>query len=117
MSVRPLAGTTDAYREAQQPAVWATEERDGQGEALLCSKVLIATDGSEAAFRAGEYAVRVAGTLGAKLYVLYAVDTHRAFVEGIHYGEAVGELTRAGRADTARVKAHSPTATTSHARS
>ena len=69
------------------------------------SKLLVAVDGSEAALRAGEYSVRLAERLGAKLYALNVVNTHWTFVGGIHYGEAVRELTRTGREATAEIKA------------
>lgn len=68
------------------------------------SKLLVATDGSDAALKAGEYAVRLAERLGAKLYVLNVVNIHWAFVEGVHYGEAVRDLTRSGREATAEIK-------------
>lgn len=41
--------------------------------------VLVATDGSEVSLRAAEYAARLAGGLGAKLFALYVVDEHLAF--------------------------------------
>ena len=56
------------------------------------AKVLLATDGSMASFPAAERAVHLAGQLGAKLYVLYAVDKDRAFHGGIHYGEDLQEF-------------------------
>ena len=65
----------------------------------------MATDGSKASFHAAERAVHLAGHLGAKLYVLYAVDKDRAFHAGIHYGEDLRELERAGKEATEKVAA------------
>jgi nucleotide-binding universal stress UspA family protein len=67
--------------------------------------VLVATDGSEVSLRAGEYAARLAGSLGAKLFVLYVVDEHLLFHSGIHYGEFVARLSEDGREATAKVRA------------
>ena len=61
------------------------------------TRILLATDGSKASFHAAERAVHLAGHLGAKLYVLYAVDKDRAFHAGIHYGEDTQELRRQAR--------------------
>ena len=69
------------------------------------SKLLVAIDGLDAALHAGEYALRLAKSLGAKLYVLNVVNIHWAFVGGVHYGEAVRELTQTGREATAEIKA------------
>jgi nucleotide-binding universal stress UspA family protein len=69
------------------------------------AKVLLATDGSMASFHAAERAVHLAGQLGAKLYVLYAVDKDRAFHGGIHYGEGLQELRKAGEEATEKVAA------------
>jgi nucleotide-binding universal stress UspA family protein len=68
-------------------------------------RILLATDGSKASFHAAERAVHLAGHLGAKLYVLYAVDKDRAFHAGIHYGEDVQELQKAGEEATEKVAA------------
>jgi nucleotide-binding universal stress UspA family protein len=68
-------------------------------------KILISTDGSKASFHAAERAVYLAGHMGAKLYVLYAVDKDRAFHAGIHYGEALRELEKAGKEATEKVAA------------
>ena len=65
--------------------------------------VLVATDGSEVSLRAGEHAARLARTLGARLVALYVVDEDAAFHAGIHYGDAVAELVRAGHQATAKV--------------
>jgi nucleotide-binding universal stress UspA family protein len=43
--------------------------------------------------------------LGAKLYVLYAVDKDRAFHAGIHYGEDLQELQKEGEEATEKVAA------------
>src|SRR5215204_6923268 len=69
------------------------------------TSILLATDGSMASFHAAEQAVYLAGHLGAKLYVLYAVDKDRAFHGGIHYGEALQELRKAGEEATEKVAA------------
>jgi nucleotide-binding universal stress UspA family protein len=68
-------------------------------------KILISTDGSKASFHAAERAVYLAGHMGAKLYVLYAVDKDRAFHAGIHYGEALRELEKSGKEATEKVAA------------
>src|SRR5215216_1225302 len=67
--------------------------------------VLIATDGSEVSLRASEYAARLAGSLGAKLFILYVVDEHLLFHSGIHYGEFVEMLSQEGRQATGKVRA------------
>ena len=67
--------------------------------------VLAATDGSDVSLRAGEYAARLAGGLGAKLFALYVIDERLAFHAGIHYGELVGRLSEDGRDATGRVRA------------
>jgi nucleotide-binding universal stress UspA family protein len=66
--------------------------------------VLVATDGSEASLRAGEYAARLADGLGAKLFALYVVDGRLTFRAGIHYGEFVEMLSQEGREATGRVR-------------
>ena len=67
--------------------------------------VLVATDGSEVSLRAGEYAARLAGSLDAKLFVLYVVDEHLLFHSGIHYGEFVARLSEDGREATGKIRA------------
>ncbi len=69
------------------------------------TRILSATDGSTASFHAAERAVHLAGQLGAKLYVLYAVDKDRVFHGGIHYGEGLQELRKAGEEATEKVAA------------
>jgi nucleotide-binding universal stress UspA family protein len=69
------------------------------------TSILLATDGSMASFHAAEQAVYLAGQMGAKLYVLYAVDKDRAFHGGIHYGEDLQELRKAGEEATEKVAA------------
>ena len=69
------------------------------------TRMLLATDGSKASFHAAEQAVHLAGHLGAKLYVLYAIDKDRAFHAGIHYGEDLQELRKAGDEATEKVAA------------
>lgn len=68
-------------------------------------KILVATDGSKASLHAAERAVYLAGHMGAKLYVLYAIDKDRAFHAGIHYGEDLRELQKAGKEATEKVAA------------
>jgi nucleotide-binding universal stress UspA family protein len=43
--------------------------------------------------------------MGAKLYVLYAIDKDRAFHAGIHYGEDLRELQKDGKEATETVAA------------
>ena len=68
-------------------------------------KILLATDGSKASFHAAERAVYLAGHMEAKLYVLCAVDKDRAFHAGIHYGDDLQELRKAGEEATEKVAA------------
>jgi nucleotide-binding universal stress UspA family protein len=68
------------------------------------SRILIATDGSSCSALAGRHAIYLAEKLGAKLFVLYAVDVARAFRLGVHFGEAVAELERFGEQAVARVR-------------
>jgi nucleotide-binding universal stress UspA family protein len=67
--------------------------------------ILLATDGSKTSFHAAERAVHLARLLGAKLYVLCAVDKDRAFHAGIHYGDDLQELRKAGEEATEKVAA------------
>jgi nucleotide-binding universal stress UspA family protein len=69
------------------------------------TRILVATDGSKASFHAAERVVHLAGHLRAKLYVLYAVDKDRAFHAGIHYGEDLRALEKAGKEATEKVAA------------
>jgi nucleotide-binding universal stress UspA family protein len=55
-------------------------------------KILVGTDGSACSLRAGEYAVYLAGRLGADLIALNVVNIDWAYHAGVHYGEAVTEL-------------------------
>lgn len=68
------------------------------------SKILIPTDGSEYSYYAGEHAVYLAKSLGAKLYILNVVNVDMAFYTGIHYAEGIAELEQAGKAATGRIK-------------
>lgn len=77
----PMAGAPEAYR-----------------------RILVGTDGSDCSARAASHAVYLAAALGARLYVLYSVNAERAFHAGIHFGEAIKELERAGEEATAAVK-------------
>jgi nucleotide-binding universal stress UspA family protein len=81
----------------------ARQEREKMSDSQ--PKILIATDGSKASFYAAERAVYLAGHMGAKLYVLYAIDKDRTFHAGIHYGEALRELKKAGKEATEKVAA------------
>lgn len=60
-------------------------------------RILVGTDGSACSARAASHAIYLAQNLGAKLYVLYAVNVERAFHAGIHFGEAVAELEEFGK--------------------
>jgi nucleotide-binding universal stress UspA family protein len=80
-------------------------QRAETGAAWEGRSVLVATDGSEVSLRAGEYAVRLAGGIGAKLFILYVVDEHLLYHSGIHYGEFVEMLSREGREATGKVRA------------
>jgi nucleotide-binding universal stress UspA family protein len=71
------------------------------------TRILLATDGSKASFHAAERAVHLAGHLGAKLYVLYAVDKDRAFHAGIHRWGHAG-APEAGEEATEKVAALAP---------
>ena len=60
-------------------------------------RILVGTDGSACSARAASHAIYLAQSLGARLYVLYAVNVERAFHAGIHFGEAVAELEEFGK--------------------
>jgi nucleotide-binding universal stress UspA family protein len=60
-------------------------------------RILLATDGSETAMLAARHAVALASKLGAELVVSYVVDTHHAFMSGIHRDEALRELRQDGQ--------------------
>jgi nucleotide-binding universal stress UspA family protein len=87
------------------PASKAAVLQRAQTGALEGRSVLVATDGSEVSVRAGEYAARLAGSLGAKLFILYVVDEQLLFHSGIHYGEFVEMLSQEGREATGKVRA------------
>jgi nucleotide-binding universal stress UspA family protein len=87
------------------PASKARVLERGETGAQEGPAVLVATDGSEVSLRAGEYAVRLADGLGAKLFALYIVDERLAFHGGIHYGELVERLSEEGREATGKVRA------------
>lgn len=61
-------------------------------------KVLVATDGSDLAARAVDYAVALARQSGAALIGVYVVDVSGAFKMGIYGASALEELRRDGRA-------------------
>ncbi|MBA2375829.1 MAG: universal stress protein [Rubrobacteraceae bacterium] len=67
--------------------------------------ILVATDGSEVSLRAGEYAARLAGGLGAKLFVLHVIGERMPLHGGVHYGEFVERLSEEGREATGKVRA------------
>ncbi len=69
------------------------------------TKILVPTDGSKYSYRAGEHAVYLAKTIGARLYVLYVVDTDMAFRSGIHYAEDVSGMEKSGPGATGRIRA------------
>ncbi len=77
----------------------------GETEGFEGPAVLVATDGSEVSLRAAEYAARLAGGLGAKLFALYVVDEHLTFSSGVHYAEFIERLSRDGREATGEVRA------------
>lgn len=67
-------------------------------EPIGYSRILLGTDGSRCSERAARHAVYLAEKLGAELVALNAVDVDLAFrTTGIHFGEAVAELEKAGR--------------------
>lgn len=59
--------------------------------------LLLATDGSQEARLATAHAAYLAKALGAKLSVLYVVNTHNAQSLGVHFAEAVRELKAEGQ--------------------
>lgn len=63
----------------------ATEDR-------YYARLLVVTDGSGPSLRAGEHAVYLAKSLGAKLFVLRVVNKHLAFRSGLYYGMFMAEL-------------------------
>jgi nucleotide-binding universal stress UspA family protein len=67
-------------------------------------KVLVPTDGSDYSYKAGEHAVYLAQLTGARIYVLYVVDTDMAFRSGIHYAEDVCGLEKSGPDITGKIK-------------
>jgi nucleotide-binding universal stress UspA family protein len=87
------------------PASKAAVLQRAQTGAWEGRSVLVATDGSEVSLRAGEYTVRLASSLGAKLFILYVVDEHLLFHSGIHYGVFVEMLSQEGREATGKVRA------------
>lgn len=67
-------------------------------------KILVGTDGSACSLRAGKHAVYLAGRLGAELIALNVVNVNWAYHAGVHYGEAVAELEKNGRAATGAIE-------------
>jgi nucleotide-binding universal stress UspA family protein len=96
----PILVTPEPHPASRAGVLERAETEAPEGPA-----VLVATDGSEVALRAGGYAARLAGGLGATLFVLYVVDEHLAFHSGVHYGEFVEMLSQDGREATAKVRA------------
>lgn len=96
----PILITPEPHPASKARVLERGEVGDREGPA-----VLVATDGSEVSLRAGEFAARLAGGLGAKLFVLHVVDEHLAFHGGIHYGELVERLSDDGREATGKVRA------------
>lgn len=68
-------------------------------------KILVGTDGSACALRAGEHAVYLAGRLGAELIALNVVNKDWAYHTGVHYSEAIVELEKSGQAATEAIEA------------
>ena len=66
-------------------------------------KILLATDGSETGQLAARHAVALTSQAGATLTLAYVVDTHSAFLTGIHQDEALHELMQDGRRALAAV--------------
>lgn len=92
--------SNEANRE--EPTQGRTEQPASAADGPV---LLLATDGSEAAWHAAERAVVLAGLLRARLVVLHAIDVHGAFREGIHYGEAVRAMEQEGQRTTEGVAA------------
>lgn len=67
-------------------------------------EILVPTDGSDYSYRAGEHAVYLAKTTGAKLYILNVVDTDLAFHSGIHYSEEICDMQKSGNEATGKIK-------------
>lgn len=61
------------------------------------NRILFATDGSDAAYRAACHAVALARQTGATLSAVYVLDTHAAFHLGVYRAEALNELREEGR--------------------
>ena len=96
----PVPITFEPPPASRAPVLELGEAGDREGPAIL-----VATEGSEASRRAGEYAGWLAGALRARLFVLHVVDEHLAFHGGIHYGEFVEQLSEDGREATGKVRA------------
>ena len=96
----PILVTPEPHPASKAGVLGRAETETREGPA-----VLVATDGSEVSLRAGEYAARLAGSLGAKLFVLYVVDEHLTFHAGVHYGEFIEMLSQEGREATGKVRA------------
>lgn len=73
-------------------------------DAIKYSKILVPTDGSDCAVRAGEHAVFLAKKLGARITVLNVIHVDMAFRAGIHYGEGMRELESASQEATGVIR-------------
>lgn len=67
------------------------QEQTTPGGGRKRDRLLVAVDGSEDRW-AGEHAARLAESLGAGLFVLRIVDTHKAFRARVHYSRILTEL-------------------------
>jgi|AGTN01.3.fsa_nt_gi Universal stress protein UspA and related nucleotide-binding proteins len=73
-------------------------------EGISYNKIMVPTDGSEYSYRAAEHAVYLARLAGARVYVLYVIDTDLAFRSGIHYAEDVSGMEGSARNITGKIK-------------
>jgi nucleotide-binding universal stress UspA family protein len=96
----PILVTPEPHPASRLPTLTRGEAKSFEGPA-----VLVATDGSEVSLRAAEYAARLAGGLGAKLFALYVVDEHLTYSSGVHYADFIERLSRDGRKATGEVRA------------
>jgi nucleotide-binding universal stress UspA family protein len=96
----PILVTPEPHPASRLPTLTRGEAKSSEGPA-----VLVATDGSEVSLRAAEYAARLAGGLGAKLFALYVVDEHLTYSSGVHYADFIERLSRDGRKATGEVRA------------
>ena len=95
----PILVTPEPHPASKSQTLTRREAEGFEGPA-----VLVATDGSEVSLRAAEYAARLAGSLGAKLFALYVVDEDLALRSGVQYADFVEQLSRDGREATGEVQ-------------